>query len=103
MYRTSSSIILWKHYIQFEINLDNDERARTVFYRSIRECPWSKGNTFLFSSVSTYDLLLYLELYMLGIKSFEKTMDAKEMKELVHLIIEKEIRLRRPIDETLLA
>lgn len=43
MYRTRSSIILWKYYIQFELLEKNLDKARSLFYRSIRECPWSKG------------------------------------------------------------
>ncbi|CAO0790696.1 unnamed protein product [Mucor circinelloides] len=41
--RTRSSILLWKCYIQFELIQDNVQKARSLFYRSIRECPWSKG------------------------------------------------------------
>ncbi|KAI9487708.1 MAG: NRDE-2, necessary for RNA interference-domain-containing protein [Benjaminiella poitrasii] len=82
--RTRSSIILWKCYIQFELSQNNLERARSLFYRSVKECPWSK------------------ELYILGIKSFGKTMNEKELNDLVSLMMEKEIRLRTPIEEDLL-
>ncbi|KAI8647113.1 NRDE-2, necessary for RNA interference-domain-containing protein [Parasitella parasitica] len=82
--RTKASILLWKCYIQFELLQNNTQRARSLFYRSIRECPWSK------------------ELYMLGIKSFGTNMDEKEANELIRLLMEKEIRLRTPIDEDLL-
>lgn len=82
--RTRSSILLWKCYIQFELMQDNTQRARGLFYRSIRECPWSK------------------ELYMLGIKSFGANMDEKEANELISLMMEKEIRLRIPIDDEML-
>lgn len=43
--RTRPSILLWKCYIQFELMQDNTQKARSLFYRSIRECPWSKGKT----------------------------------------------------------
>ncbi|KAL9542170.1 hypothetical protein MBANPS3_008745 [Mucor bainieri] len=82
--RTRSSILLWKCYIQFELMQDNTQKARSLFYRSIRECPWSK------------------ELYMLGIKSFGADMDEKEANELISLMMEKEIRLRIPIDDEML-
>lgn len=41
--RTRASILLWKYYIQFELMQNNIQKARSLFYRSIRECPWSKG------------------------------------------------------------
>ncbi|CEP11433.1 hypothetical protein [Parasitella parasitica] len=81
--RTKFSILLWKCYIQFELLQNNIQKARSLFYRSIRECPWSK------------------ELYMLGIKSFGDTMDEKEASELMSLMMEKEIRLRMPIGDDL--
>ncbi|KAK4511241.1 uncharacterized protein ATC70_012455 [Mucor velutinosus] len=82
--RTRSSILLWKCYIQFELMQDNTQKARSLFYRSVRECPWSK------------------ELYMLGVKSFGANMDEKEANELISLMMEKEIRLRIPIDDEML-
>ncbi|KAI7908306.1 NRDE-2, necessary for RNA interference-domain-containing protein [Cokeromyces recurvatus] len=82
--RTRSSIILWKCYIQFEISQNNIEKALRLFYRSVRECPWSK------------------ELYLLGLQSFSKVMNEKELNELVSLMMEKEIRLRTPIEDDLL-
>ncbi|KAG2234395.1 hypothetical protein INT48_003622 [Thamnidium elegans] len=82
--RTKASIILWKYYIQFEINQGNIERAHNLYYRSIRECPWSK------------------ELYLIGIKYFQKIMSKRETNELVSLMMEKEIRLRYPIEDDLL-
>jgi hypothetical protein len=42
-------------------------------------------------------------LYLIGIKALEKIMNTKEVNELVSLMMEKEIRLRHPIDEDLLA
>ncbi|KAI8051900.1 NRDE-2, necessary for RNA interference-domain-containing protein [Gilbertella persicaria] len=81
---TRSSILLWKYYIEFEMKQNDIQRAKTLFYRSIRECPWSK------------------ELYLLGIQMFEKTMTEKEKNELISLMMEKEIRIRIEIEEDLL-
>jgi NRDE-2, necessary for RNA interference len=36
------SISLWKLYYLFELR-ENGERAKQVFYRGMRSCPWSKG------------------------------------------------------------
>lgn len=45
----------------------------------------------------------YAELYLIGIQAFEKTMKQSEKNELVSLMMEKEIRLRHPIEDDLLA
>ncbi|KAI8968975.1 NRDE-2, necessary for RNA interference-domain-containing protein [Mycotypha africana] len=82
--KTRASVVLWKLYIQFEMLQNNKERAKTLFYRAVRECPWSK------------------ELYLQGIELFESTMDTRETNELVNVMMEKEIRIRIPIDEHLL-
>jgi hypothetical protein len=59
--RTKSSIILWRYYIQFELNLDNTERAKNLFYRSLRECPWSKGILSLNKNIFKFvDLICFL-------------------------------------------
>lgn len=46
---------------------------------------------------------LYAELYLIGIQTFEKTMKQREKNELISLMMEKEIRLRHPIEDDLLA
>ncbi|OOG00523.1 hypothetical protein ASPCADRAFT_125547, partial [Aspergillus carbonarius ITEM 5010] len=37
-----SSITLWKLYILFELSRNEIQRAKKVFYRGMRACPWSK-------------------------------------------------------------
>ncbi|PWY88350.1 DUF1740-domain-containing protein [Aspergillus heteromorphus CBS 117.55] len=37
-----SSITLWKLYILFELSRRQIQRAKDVFYRGMRACPWSK-------------------------------------------------------------
>ncbi|KAI9025805.1 NRDE-2, necessary for RNA interference-domain-containing protein, partial [Phycomyces nitens] len=81
---TRSSIVLWKLYIHHEISRDNHEKARTLFYRAVRECPWSK------------------ELYLMGLDILAKDGSEKELNEAVSLMMEKEIRLRKPIEDELL-
>ncbi|KAI9260144.1 NRDE-2, necessary for RNA interference-domain-containing protein [Sporodiniella umbellata] len=78
---TKSSILIWKTYIEFEVMQNNKDQAKALFYRSLRDCPWSK------------------ELYLLGLEHFEKTMDEKELNELASLMIEKEIRLRTSLTD----
>lgn len=80
----------------------NDQKARSLFYRSIRECPWSKGKFGQLYWMGCWADAGWLELYMLGIKSFGANMDEKEANELINLMMEKEIRLRIPIDDEML-
>ncbi|KAL0074451.1 NRDE-2, necessary for RNA interference-domain-containing protein [Phycomyces blakesleeanus] len=81
---TRSSIVLWKLYIQHEISRDNHEKARTLFYRAVRECPWSK------------------DLYLMGLDILAKDESEKELNEAVSLMMEKEIRIRKQIEDELL-
>ncbi|PWY64798.1 DUF1740-domain-containing protein [Aspergillus eucalypticola CBS 122712] len=37
-----SSITIWKLYILFELSRNDIQRAKSVFYRGMRACPWSK-------------------------------------------------------------
>lgn len=41
--RTRASILVWKLYIEHEIRCKNMDRAKSLYYRAIRACPWSKG------------------------------------------------------------
>jgi hypothetical protein len=43
--RTRSSILLWQIAIQHEILLGDLKRAKSLFYRAIQACPWSKGSS----------------------------------------------------------
>ncbi|KAG0177112.1 hypothetical protein DFQ28_006393 [Apophysomyces sp. BC1034] len=81
---TRSSIVLWKLYIEHEVRQGNSARALSLFYRSVRECPWSK------------------ELYLLGIRLLAQRMTEKEMHEVMSLLMEKEIRLRSTIIDELI-
>ncbi|KAI9489261.1 NRDE-2, necessary for RNA interference-domain-containing protein [Zychaea mexicana] len=81
---TRSSILLWKLYIEHEIQCGELVRAKSLFYRAIRACPWSK------------------EICLLGIRLLSRQLSEKELHEIVSLMMEKEIRLRQPIDDRLL-
>jgi hypothetical protein len=41
--RTRASVVLWKTYMHFELLQKDFHRAKEVFFRAIRYCPWSKG------------------------------------------------------------
>lgn len=81
---TRASILVWKLYIEHEIRCKNMDRAKSLYYRAIRACPWSK------------------ELYLLGIRVLSRQLSEKELHEMVSLMMEKEIRMRSPIDNALL-
>ncbi|KAK3580375.1 hypothetical protein CHS0354_001490 [Potamilus streckersoni] len=69
--------LMWKIYIQNEIRFGNEERARSVYYRALQQCPWVKS--------------LCLE----GVKLF----GASQLQEIVDYMTEKEIRVQIPLEE----
>ncbi|KAI7849022.1 NRDE-2, necessary for RNA interference-domain-containing protein [Circinella umbellata] len=81
---TKSSILLWKLFIEHEIKCGEMTKAKSLFYRAIRACPWSK------------------EICLLGIRLLSRCLSEKELHEIISLMMEKEIRLRHPIDDRLL-
>ncbi|KAI9250894.1 NRDE-2, necessary for RNA interference-domain-containing protein [Phascolomyces articulosus] len=81
---TRSSILLWKLFIEHEVKCGEMIHAKSLFYRAIRACPWSK------------------EICLLGIRLLSRYLSEKELHEIVSLMMEKEIRLRHPIDDRLL-
>lgn len=41
--RTKSNVGLWMVYVEFELREKDSRRAKEVFLRGVRCCPWSKG------------------------------------------------------------
>ncbi|ORX41457.1 hypothetical protein BCR36DRAFT_588024 [Piromyces finnis] len=73
------SINLWIIYIMIELDNNNIEHAKSLFFQSIRECPWSK------------------ELYMMPFKlskSFLHSFSDEELDEIMNTMEEKELRIR---------
>ncbi|ORX84470.1 DUF1740-domain-containing protein [Anaeromyces robustus] len=83
---SSHSINLWIIYIMIELDNNNLEHAKSLFFQSIRECPWSK------------------QLYMIPFKlskitsspsnSFLSIFTDEELEEIMNTMEEKEIRIR---------
>lgn len=46
--RSRHSIFIWYLYIQLEVRHGNAMKGKALFFRAIRECPWSKGMFFYF-------------------------------------------------------
>ncbi|KAL8907554.1 MAG: hypothetical protein Q9207_001363 [Kuettlingeria erythrocarpa] len=73
---------LWKWYLDFEHGNGDVKRARGVFYRAVRACPWVK------------------ELYMLAIERFgddgggRAGMGEDELKGVREMMVERELRIR---------
>ncbi|PGG96382.1 hypothetical protein AJ80_09837 [Polytolypa hystricis UAMH7299] len=75
---------LWKLYVLFELTIgQDDERARDVFYRAIRACPWAK------------------ELVMLAFRErgLRKRMGQEELRKVWNVLVEKELRVHVDLEE----
>ncbi|KAG9291623.1 hypothetical protein G9A89_022042 [Geosiphon pyriformis] len=80
-----NSIALWILYLNFEIKYNRLDRAKALYFRAIRECPWSK------------------EIYLFAFRVLRSIFTTDELDEVMNLMLEKEIRLRvsfeRYVDE----
>ncbi|KAL9100835.1 MAG: hypothetical protein Q9163_003846, partial [Psora crenata] len=73
---------LWKSYFLFEHSTNNRQRAKAVFYRGIRACPWVK------------------ELYMLAFEYLrDEAMSKSELRSVYELLSEKELRLHIDLED----
>ena len=66
---------LWKLYFLFELSRDEPEKAKNVFYRALRACPWVK------------------ELYMSAFEHLRTVMAETELRGVYELMVEKELRI----------
>ncbi|KAJ3299178.1 hypothetical protein HK104_009782 [Borealophlyctis nickersoniae] len=73
--RHSTSV--WYLYIQFEIREGNLPKAKALFFRAIRECPWCK------------------DIYMIPFRALRAAFDDDELTDILSLMEEKELRIRR--------
>ncbi|CAG8592227.1 13671_t:CDS:2 [Funneliformis caledonium] len=55
--------------------------AKTLYYRAVRECPWSK------------------DLYIMAFRKLRSLFTIDELEEAMNVLYEKEIRLRVSIDK----
>ncbi|XP_021291947.1 protein NRDE2 homolog isoform X2 [Herrania umbratica] len=80
-----NSVILWRWYISYEINImRNPSAARRTFFRAIHACPWSK------------------KLWLDGFLKLDSILTAKELSDLQEVMRDKELNLRTDIYEILL-
>ncbi|KAK6091211.1 hypothetical protein MT418_008238 [Batrachochytrium dendrobatidis] len=74
------SVSIWYMAIAFEAKIDTTQRldrAKALFYRGVRECPWAK------------------ELYMMAFTTLSSAFTRQEQEQVYALMEEKEIRIRR--------
>ncbi|WOG92273.1 hypothetical protein DCAR_0311536 [Daucus carota subsp. sativus] len=82
---TRNSVILWRCYISYEMNVACDPAAaRRVYFRAIHACPWSK------------------KLWLDGFLKLNSILTAKELSDLQEVMRDKELNLRTDIYEILL-
>ncbi|KAL8930114.1 MAG: hypothetical protein Q9172_000199 [Xanthocarpia lactea] len=67
---------LWKWYFLYEHSNGDTKRAREVYYRAMRACPWAK------------------EIYMLGFDYLSGVMPEVELRAVYDMMVEKELRIR---------
>lgn len=72
---------LWKLYFLFELSRNKLEKAKSVFYRGMKACPWAK------------------ELYMIAFEYLGTVMGETELRGLYELLVEKELRIHLGIEE----
>ena len=75
------SALLWKKYFVFEWERGELQRAKDVFFRAVRACPWVK------------------ELYMLPFRYLRDVMGWEELKGCYEMMVEKELRIHVSLDE----
>lgn len=80
-----SSVVLWRCYIGYELNIAHDpSAARRIFFRAIHACPWSK------------------RLWLDGFLKLNSILTGKELSDLQEVMRDKELNLRTDIYEILL-
>ena len=72
---------LWKQYVIWEHDQGEMKRAKAVFWRGVRACPWAK------------------EIYMLAFERLRGTMGFEELRGVYELLGEKELRVHVSLDD----
>ncbi|XP_071702541.1 uncharacterized protein [Rutidosis leptorrhynchoides] len=80
-----NSALLWRLYIDYEINVTGDlSAARRIYFRAIHTCPWSK------------------KLWLDGFTKLNSVLNAKELSDLLEVMRDKELNVRTDVYEILL-
>ncbi|KAI0050675.1 DUF1740-domain-containing protein [Auriscalpium vulgare] len=81
--RTRASPVLWRIFIEFEIRVGQLQRAKSVLFRAIGQCPLVK------------------ELYLLAFDRLRAVFSARELNSLGETMAERGLRMRSGLDEVL--
>ncbi|KAL4932042.1 uncharacterized protein BDV17DRAFT_254797 [Aspergillus undulatus] len=95
-----SSITLWKLYILFELSRNDIFRAKSVFYRAMRACPWSKDIIMLAFTHLREDVV---RDFVGDSTSVVKGsgMNFHELRHVYNVLVEKELRIHVDIEREL--
>ncbi|KAE8147489.1 NRDE-2, necessary for RNA interference-domain-containing protein [Aspergillus avenaceus] len=93
-----SNLTLWKLYILFELSQLDIRRAKEVFYRGMRACPWSKDLVMLAFSHLRADVVE--ERYPVASRRGDG-MGFLELRNVYNVLVEKELRIHVEIEEEL--
>ncbi|KAE8379953.1 NRDE-2, necessary for RNA interference-domain-containing protein [Aspergillus bertholletiae] len=93
-----SNLTLWKLYILFELSQHDINRAKEVFYRGMRACPWSKELIMLAFSHLGADIVR--EKYPSTSRKGDG-MNFFELRNVYNVLIEKELRVHVDIEDEL--
>ncbi|PWY94507.1 DUF1740-domain-containing protein [Aspergillus sclerotioniger CBS 115572] len=86
-----SSITLWKLYILFELSRNEIQRAKKVYYRGMRACPWSKELIMLAFTHLRADIIPSHESKGEGMKF-------NELRHVYNVLVEKGLRIHLDIE-----
>lgn len=76
-----SSASLWKLYLLVEVRHGDMERAKNVFYRGMRACPWAKA------------------LIMLAFTHLREITGFEELRKIYNVLVEKELRVHVDLED----
>ncbi|GLA79523.1 hypothetical protein AtubIFM56815_000319 [Aspergillus tubingensis] len=93
-----SSITIWKLYILFELSRNDIQRAKTVFYRGMRACPWSKELIMLAFTHLRADVIR--EQYPQESRKGDG-MGFDELRHVYNVLVEKGLRIHLDIENEL--
>ncbi|KAF9229150.1 hypothetical protein BS17DRAFT_771093 [Gyrodon lividus] len=79
--RTRNSAVIWRVALEFEIRTGQLQRAKSMLYRAVSECPLAK------------------ELYMLAFGPLRQAFKPNELNHFVDIMVERGLRMRKSLEE----
>ncbi|RMJ24171.1 hypothetical protein PHISP_04951 [Aspergillus sp. HF37] len=89
-----SNLSIWKLYVLFELSHNEVQRAKDVFYRGVRACPWSK------------ELIMLAFTHLRADQHRDEAakgagMGFEELRRVYNVLVEKELRVHVDIEDVL--